>query len=115
MFPIPGTHFTSDMRFLSRETHITSEMCSPITIIKAICVSQVGEHISLGIFVSWEGEARPLVMSVPLLGKHISLVECVPLPGKHDTCFPGRRTHITSFFVGETHFTKDGGTHITVT
>ena len=110
MFPIPGTHFTSDMRFPSQETH-SSEMCSPTTRIKVLCVSQVGEHISLGIFVSWEGEEIPLVMSVPLLGKHISLVKCVPLPG----CFPGRRTHITVSFVGETHFTKDGGTHITVT
>ena len=113
MFPIPGTHFTSDMRFPSWKTHITSEMCSLTTRIKAICVSQVGEHISLGIFVSWEGKEIPLVMSVPLLGKHKSLVKCVPLPGKHDMCFPGRRTHITVSFVGEIHFTKDGGTHIT--
>ena len=55
------------------------------------------------------------MMSVPLLGKHISFVKCVPLPGKHDICFAGRRTQITVSFVGETHFTKDGGTHITVT
>ena len=50
MFPIPGTHFTSNMHYPSREIHITSEMCSPTTRIKAICVSQVGEHISPGIF-----------------------------------------------------------------
>ena len=115
MFPIPGTHFTSNMHYPSREIHITSEMCSPTTRIKAICVSQVGKTHHQGYFVSWEGEETPLVMSVPLLGKHTSLVKCVPLPGKRDICFPGRRTHITVSFVGETHFTKDGGTHITVT
>ena len=65
MFPIPGTHFTSNMHYPSREIHITSEMCSPTTRIKAICVGKRGTH------------------GIP--GKHIP----------RDMCSPGRGTHIT--------------------
>ena len=75
-------------------------------------LSQVGEHISLGICVSLER------------GTHITKDTCFPGGGTHitrDTCFPGGGTHITRdmcFPGGGTHITRDmcfpgRGTHIT--
>ena len=66
-----------------------------------ISVSQVGENISLVIYVSRVG------------GTHITRDMCFPDRGTHiisDICFPGRGTHITRkicFPERETHITAD--------
>ena len=69
-FPGRGTHITRDMCFPGRETHITRDMCflgrgayitwdmcflgrGHISLGTNVCVSQVGEHISLGIQNVW--------------------------------------------------------------
>ena len=70
-----------------------------------ICVSQVREHKvkSLGIFVSHVGEHISHGMCVSLVGEQISLVIFVSLAifvsrvAEHinrDMCFPGRKTHL---------------------
>ena len=46
-------------------------------------VSQVGEHISLGICVSQVGEHISLGICVSLVGEHISLGICVSQVGEH--------------------------------
>ena len=72
-FPGRGTHITRKMCFPERGTHITG-----------ICVSRVGEDISLGNCV--------------FLRTHIT----------RDMCFPGRGTHITCKMR-----LRERGTHIT--
>ena len=56
-FPGGGTHNTRDMCFLGRGAYITRDMCFPgrghISLGTNVCVSQVGEHISLGIQNVW--------------------------------------------------------------
>ena len=49
-WPHRGTHITRDMCLPGRRTHVTRDTCSWVEedILPGICVSQVGEHISLG-------------------------------------------------------------------
>ena len=88
--PLPGKH--------SRETHTNMDMCflgsgtqSPgicvswlgehITL--GICVSCLGEHISPGICVSWEWKHISLGIFVSWIGEHISPGICVSRVGEH--------------------------------
>ena len=77
-------------------THITWD------IIPVICVSLVGEHISLRICVFQVEEHISLLICVSWVGiirLYVSLVICVPLPGKHiplEMCSPTWETHIPS-------------------
>ena len=86
-----------------------------------ICVSQVGEHITVGVYM------YVFLGGVSLLGEHIIITRdlCFPVSGTHvtrDICFPGRVTHITRYmcFPGRgTHITRDlcfpgWATHITI-
>ena len=59
-------HINRYMGFISRETHITRDT-------QGICVSQVGEHMSLGICVSQVGEHISLGICVSQVGEHTSL------------------------------------------
>ena len=87
-----------------------------------ICVSQVGEHISVGVYmyvflggVSLLGEHIFITRDLCFPGKetHITRDLCFPVSGTHvtrDMCFPGRVTHITRYmcFPGRgTHITRD--------
>ena len=83
-----GTHITRYLCFLCRRTCTTRDVCS-----------WAGEHISLGICVSWVrethftldmcslcflvGEQISLGICVSCVGEHISLGISVPLPMKH--------------------------------
>ena len=81
--PFPGTHISSDMCSLTWETHIPSEMAFPFPIrgthiTRDICL-WVGEHISLGIYVSQVGLITSDMCS-PTQEIHIlSQYDCVPL------------------------------------
>ena len=89
-FPYGGTYFTRDMCFLGGGTYFSR-----------ICVRDVGELISLGIFFSHVGEPLfPRDMCFSGGGTHITRDMCFPWPG------------------GGTHFTRDmcfrGGEHISL-
>ena len=105
-------------------------MCSRVVEDKPvrICDCRVGEHIPLGIYVSWLGKeliSRGRYFS-RVEKEHISLGICVSTVRRthitRDVCFPGRGTHITSdtcFLGRRTHITRDMcfmgrvGAHIT--
>ena len=85
LVPGRGTHITKDMCFLCRGIHITRDMFflgggTPITRDMGFpcrgthhlaCISRVGQHISLGIYMSFLGR------------EHISQGVCVSLVGEH--------------------------------
>ena len=59
---VGGTHIARDMCFPGRGTHV---------FLSEICVSWVGEHISLGKCLSLRGEHISLVICVSQVGEHI--------------------------------------------
>ena len=117
VFPVQGntkSHITRDLCFLGSRTHITRNKCflcrgTHITrylcfLCRRTCTTRdvclwAGEHISLGICVSWVrethftldmcslcflvGEQISLGIYVSCVGEHISLGISVPLPMKH--------------------------------
>ena len=66
-----------------------------------ICVSHVGEHISLGIWVSHVGEHTSLGICVSYVREHISVGICVFQMGEHISL------GICVFQVGGRHITRD--------
>ena len=63
---------SSSRRIRERSRHGGSRGCTPLGIIPlVICVSLVGEHISLRICVSWVGEHVPPLICVSWEGEHV--------------------------------------------
>ena len=116
LYSLTSRHVTSLGICVSLSCLVTRDMCflGLKHISLGICVSLVGEHISLGIFVCLvRGTHITRDMCFPGWGTHITRDMCFlgrETPITRDMCFPGRGTHITRdmCFPGRgTHITRD--------
>ena len=126
--PLPGKHISLMIcvpLFPTWETHILSDMCSPILeihISSDMCYPTQETHIPRDTYVfSYQGNTYPLVICVPIPEKHVYpnwySPTCSPtetqIPQRHipgDMCFPHWETHIPSdicFSTRETDIPSD--------